>query len=314
MGSRSYNVIGAGALGGYYGACLAHAGHQVRFLLRSDYDHVRRHGFRVESPRGDLSIAEPTVYAHARDLPASDVVLVGLKTTSNHLLGELLPAATSPEGVVLMMQNGLDVERDAERVVPGATLLGGLAFLCSNKVGPGHVRHLDYGAVRLAEYRADGRPAGVTSAMEAVAADFSAAGVRVDLEDDLAIARWKKLIWNVPYNGLCVVRNCTTDVLMADAGTRALCEEIMNEVCAIAAARGCPIPPAFVRRMLDDTVAMASYKPSMKIDFDCGRPMEIEALYARPIAAARAAGVACPRIEALPAELVACDPAGERPD
>lgn len=310
MAGHSYSIIGTGALGGYYGARLARAGRTVRFLMNSDYEHVRQHGLRVDSIHGDFSLAEPEVYGRPEDMPASDVVLVGLKTTRNTLFPVLLPPVTGPDSVVLNMQNGLGIEADVARAVPGRTILGGLAFLCSNKLGPGHVKHLDYGDVRLAEYRADGGPAGITPAVDAVAADFRAAGIGVDLEPDLETARWKKLVWNVPYNGLCVVRNGTTDVVMADAPTRERAERIMREVSTIAGAVGHPIPEGFVDTMLAFTARMAPYDPSMKLDYESGRPLEIEALYARPLRAARDAGVSCPLIEELYEQLVELDPAG----
>jgi 2-dehydropantoate 2-reductase len=309
MSARSYSVIGTGALGGFYGARLAHGGNDLRFLLNSDFDHVRRHGLKVESPDGDFSIADPQAYASAAELPSSDVVMVALKTTRNYLLDELLPAATGRAATVLMMQNGLGIEADAARIVPGRTIIGGLAFLCSNKIGPGHIRHLDYGNVRLSEYRADGQAAGTTERMKEIAADFRNAGIGVSLEEDLNIARWKKLVWNIPYNGLCVARNCTTDVLMGTPATRALCEEIMNEVLAIAAAYGHHIERDFVETMLTYTDAMARYKPSMKLDHERGLPLELDAIYARPLAAARDAEVASPRIEELYAQLLELDPA-----
>ncbi|MDG2308681.1 MAG: putative 2-dehydropantoate 2-reductase [Candidatus Binatia bacterium] len=309
MAGQSYSIIGTGALGGYYGARLAHAGRTVRFLVNRDYEHVRRHGLRVDSIHGDFSLAEPEVYALPEGMPASDVVVVGLKTTRNSLLPTLLPPATSRDALVLSMQNGLGIEADVAKAVPGRTIIGGLAFLCSNKVGAGHVKHLDYGDVRLAEYRADGQPAGITPAVRAVAEDFRAAGVGVALEADLDTARWKKLVWNVPYNGLCVVRNVTTDVVMADPKTRERVEHIMLEVLAIAAARGHPIPTDFVRTMLDFTAKMAPYDPSMKLDYEGGRPLEIEALYARPLRAARDAGVSCPLTLELYEQLLQLDPA-----
>ena len=131
MSERSYTIVGTGALGGYYGARLRHGGATVRFLLHSDYDHVSAHGLRVESVHGDFSIASPEIYRLADDLPASDVVVVSLKTTANYLLPELLPAAAPPEATVLMMQNGLDIEAEAEAAAPGRTILGGLAFTVS---------------------------------------------------------------------------------------------------------------------------------------------------------------------------------------
>ncbi len=301
--SLSYTILGTGALGGYYGARLHHGGCDVRFLLHGDFEHVRRHGLRVESPYGEFSIASPQVFAHATDLPPADVVVVCLKTTQNHLLAELLPAAVGPDSAVLVMQNGLGIEASAAAIVPGHRILGGLAFLCSNKVGPGHIRHLDYGEVRLAEYRSDGAAAGVTPLVEAIALDFEGAGVPVQRDADLALARWKKLMWNVPFNGLCVLHRCTTDVLMGDPVRRHLCETLMREVQAVAAACGSIIEPAFLGMMIEYTDLMTSYSPSMKLDFESGRPLEIEAIHGNVWRAAQAAGVPCPQIEALYAAL-----------
>ncbi len=308
MGARTYTILGTGALGGYYGARLAHAGCAVRFLVHSDFDHVRRHGLRVDSIHGDFSLREPEVYARSEDLPPSDVILIGLKTTRNSLLVDLLPPAVGADSVVLNMQNGLGIEADVAKLVPGHAILGGLAFLCANKVGPGHVKHLDYGDIRLAEYRGSGQPAGITAAMEAVARDFGRAGIGVELEGDLETARWKKLVWNVPFNGLCVVHGCETDAVMANPETRDLAAAIMNEVLGIAAALGHVIDPKFVETMLEFTAKMAAYNPSMKLDFEREQPLEIEALYERPLEAARRVGFSCPHIQALHGQLVEMDP------
>jgi 2-dehydropantoate 2-reductase len=303
VGARSYAIVGTGALGGYYGARLHHAGLDVRFLLHSDYAHVRLHGLRVESKHGDFSIAHPQIYRDARDLPAADVTAVCLKTTQNDLLPALLPKPVGSDGVVLMMQNGLGIEEAAASVVPGHTVVGGLAFLCSNKLGPGHIRHLDYGDVRLGEYTPGGTPAGITPAIQAIADDLALAGIGVACEQDLVLARWMKLVWNITYNGLCVVHGCTTDVLMGDPALRAHCAAIMEEVVAAAAACGRRIDPQFVPFMLAATDRMASYKPSMKLDHERGQALEIEAIYGNPLRAARAAGADCPLIAELYDEL-----------
>jgi 2-dehydropantoate 2-reductase len=301
---RSYAIIGTGALGGYYGARLHHAGYDVHFLLHSDYEHVCAHGLSVVSKYGDFSIEKPMVHRSASDLPGCHVAAVCLKTTENHLLRDLLPPVLLPEGVALMMQNGLDIEADAACIVPDHPVLGGLAFLCSNKTGPGRIEHLDYGAVRVAEHRPDGGPAGLTPAVRAVAADLERAGVPAILEADLGLARWKKLVWNVPYNGLCAIEGCTTDVIMANACMRARCEAIMREVVAIADSQGRRIEERFVEAMLRDTDEMAPYRPSMLLDLERARPLELEAIYRRPLRAAERAGVACPEIRAVYERLV----------
>lgn len=293
---RSYAIIGTGALGGYYGARLAHAGFDVHFLLHSDFEHVKRHGLIVHSLDGDFSIRQPRVYARAEDMPACDVTVVSLKTTRNHLLPRLLPPVVKTSGgVVLCLQNGLDVEKDIAAMVGEDRVIGGLCFLCSNKVGPGHIEHSDYGRIRFGEHG----KVGITERLKSIAGDFARAGIDTELSDDLVAARWHKLVWNIPYNGLSVVLNATTDQLMSCPATRGLVERLMNEVVAGAAACGKTISPTFVQQMLNDTAKMKPYRTSMKIDADEGRPMEIETMFGNPLRAARERGVELSRIGML---------------
>jgi 2-dehydropantoate 2-reductase len=299
--TRRYAILGTGALGGFYGARLARAGFDVHFLLHSDFDHVRAHGLVVDSKDGDFVL--PTVQAY-RDMPHCDVVMVAWKTTQNHLLPALLPAVVAGDGVVVMMQNGLGSEGDAAQAVPGREILAGLCFLCSNKVGPGHIRHLDYGSVRLARYAADGGAGGTSDSMRAIAQDLRAAGIVADLSDDLALARWQKLVWNIPMSGLSVVLDTDTHALMADPHTRALAEAIMLDVVAGAQACGRTIRPDFVQKMIDMTLAMPPYQASMKIDFDRRKPMELDSIYGNPV---RAAAGAMPLVEMLYRQLAFLD-------
>jgi 2-dehydropantoate 2-reductase len=178
-----------------------------------------------------------------------------------------------------------------------------MCFVCVHKVGPGHVRHLDFGEVSLGEHTADGSPAGVTPAVAGVADDLAAAGVPVRRLDDLATGRWRKLVWNIPFNGLSVVLDAGTDDLMADPATRALARSLMAEVIGAAGACGHPVPERFADDMLRATDAMTPYAPSMKLDHDAGRPLEIGAIYGAPLAAAGAAGFAMPRTAMLAAQL-----------
>lgn len=298
--SRRYAVLGTGALGGFYGARLARAGLDVHFLVHSDFSHVREHGLVVDSKDGDFVLPKVHAYGDVHDMPKCDVVLVALKTTQNHLLPALLPQVVADGGTVVMMQNGLGSEEAAAELVPHCEILAGLCFLCSNKVGPGHIRHLDYGAVRLAKYAADRRPAGVNDNMRTLVADFGNAGIRADTSDDLVLARWQKLVWNLPMSGLSVLLDTDTRALMADPDSRALAEAIMREVVAGARARGRSIREGFVQKMIDMTVAMTPYHASMKIDFDQKKPIEVEGIYGNPL---RAAPGVMPMVEMLYREL-----------
>lgn len=308
---RSYAILGTGAVGGYYGACLQRAGLDVHFLLRSDFAHVRDHGIRVDSPKGDFSLPRVKAYARPGDMPRCDVAAVAWKTTENRFLAEALPQAVKPGGTVLVLQNGLDPERDAAPHVHGlgAEVLSGLCFLSSRKLGPGHVLHQDYGSITLAAYReaaeaGGGRQgAGVTAGMRAAADDFGKAGVEIRLHENWRAARWRKLVWNVPFNGLCSLHGLDTRALLARPHLKDLARGLMEEVLAGAALEGCALPEGFADRMMEDTEAMVPYEPSMKLDRDAGRPMELDAIYARPLAAIRKAGGAAPLMESLLADL-----------
>jgi 2-dehydropantoate 2-reductase len=297
--ARRYAILGTGALGGFYGARLARAGVEVNFLLHGDFAHVRQHGLVVESKDGDFTLPEVRAYGDVHDMPPCDVVAVALKATHNHLLPALLPPVLAEGAVVVLMQNGLGYEAEVAQAARGHEVLAGLCFLCSNKVGPGHIRHVDYGNVRLARYAADGQPAGTSEAMRAIAQDFAAAGIAADLSEDLGLARWQKLVWNVPMSGLQVVLDTNSRALMADPHTRALAEAIMHEVIAGARACGRTIRPSFVDKMLAMTLAMPPYHASLKVDFDRRQPMEVEAIYGNPVRAAQAAGAAMPLVETL---------------
>jgi len=169
----------------------------------------------------------------------------------------------------------------------------------SNRVGPGHICHLGYGSVRMAEYAPDQRPAGLSPTLDALAADFRSAGVEVVVLEDLVLARWQKLVWNIPYNGLSVVLDANTLELMSNPDSLALVEGLMREVLRGAATCGRIISGEFVRTMLDMTRAMTSYRASMKIDYDERRPMEIEAIHGEPLRRAAASGVELPLLQTL---------------
>ncbi len=307
---RSYTVVGLGAIGGYYGARLQEAGAPVRYLVRGDLDHLRTHGLRVESPRGDAQL-EIDVFDDPDQVPPSDTVVVATKTTATDQVVETVAALAQRSGpgtVVVVMQNGLEVEAPFAGAVPDGEVLGAMCFMCSNRVGPGHIVHLDHGAVTVGQHRPDGQAAGITPAVAEVLADLVAGGVAATPVEDLATGRWQKLVWNIPFNGLSVVLDAGTDQMLADPAVRARARALMDEVVAGAAACGHGFDPAFADRMMATTETMTPYKTSMKLDHEAGRALELDAIYARPTAAARAAGAPMVGVEDLLAELRRFDP------
>lgn len=296
-------VIGAGAVGGYYGAKLAAAGNDVHFLFHRDCAYVREHGLTVESVGGDIRLPRVNAYADAAAMPKCGLVIVALKVVANALLTDILPKVLAPDGMVLTLQNGLGADDAIAKIAGPDRVLGGLCFICSNKVGPGHVRHLDYGAVNLGDYAPDFGRRGVTPRLAALVELFTAAGLEAHALDDLVLGRWQKLCWNIPYNGTSVVLDSTTDRMVADPVLRPLFRALMDEVAAGAAAYGRTIPPVFLDKMEALTDKMTPYATSMMLDFQARRPMEVEAIYGEPLRLAAARGVRMPRVEALYREL-----------
>ncbi|MEO1528353.1 MAG: putative 2-dehydropantoate 2-reductase [Planctomycetota bacterium] len=293
--SLSYAIIGSGALGGLYGAMLARAGHEVHFLLRSDYDHVVQHGWKIDSHWGDFHLDNVNAHRDPDQIPACDVTLVALKTVQNHLLRDLLVAPTSGGGHVLVLQNGLGVESDSAAVVGEDRVLGGCCFLCSNKAGPGHIRHIDYGRIVFGPYRNSEHTLGLA---DRICEEMNAAGIDAQTSDDLNMVRWRKLMWNIPFNGLSVALDAATDVLVGDDAV-SLVRDIITEVHTAATACGAAINPEWIERTIETTKSMVPYDSSMRLDYLAGRPMEIESILGAPIRASKEAGVAMPKTELL---------------
>jgi len=290
----SFTILGTGALGGFYGARLLQGGAAVRFVARSDVEVMRRQGLCVDSPLGDTHHFPVEVYRADEPMPKSDVVCIALKTTQNHRLPELLAPLVRPGTLLLNLQNGLGMDEELAAAFPEARVIGGMCYLCSNKVGPGHIVHLDYGAVSFAPFDERDRPL-----LAPLMAAFAAGGVEVKELPSLAEARWRKLAWNIPFNGLSVLLDANTDELMADPDARRLAEQLMSEVLLGAAACGHAIEPEFIGALLASTERMTPYAPSMRLDYLARRELEIDYLYRRPLHAAARQGQRLPGIELL---------------
>jgi len=232
------------------------------------------------------------------------VTIVGLKTTRNHLLAELLPYPAAEGGIVLCLQNGLHSESDSAVVVGNDRVLGGCCFLCSNKVGPGHIKHIDYGRIVMGEFTpAANAASGVTDRVTRIVEDMRASNIDANATGDLWAARWRKLMWNIPFNGLSVVLNASTRELIDTPATEDLSRTMMQEVYDAAAACGRTLPLDSINATLDHTRDMVPYDSSMRLDFLAGRVMELDAIFAAPIAAASSVGATMPTVEAIHQQL-----------
>jgi 2-dehydropantoate 2-reductase len=308
-------VVGPGAVGSYYGAKLARANEEVHFLLRSDYDAVKRHGVFIHSPEGDFN-ARPKCARTPEEIGESDLVLVALKTTANEQLPKLLPPLVGPKTAVLTLQNGLGNEEELAKLFPIEQILGGLCFVCLNRTAPGVIQHMAHGLIVLGEFQRWPEPR-----THDIATMFRNAGVNCKVAENLIHAHWDKLVWNIPFNGLGVAGAAgydtlinpqstianrqslgpmlTTDKLLSDPRWENLVRELMHEVIAATGALGYNTPLEFAEKQIERTRTMGAYKASTLVDFEQGRALELESLFLEPLRQAKNAGAKVPRLESL---------------
>ena len=298
-------IIGAGAVGGYYGARLAQHGHDVHFLLRGDYAAVSAGGVTVQSCDGDFYLPPHRlhVYDDARKMPQVDLVIVAIKASSNDQYEPLIRPLLNDRTAVLTLQNGLGNEARLAELFGPQRILGGLAFVCINRIGPGVIHHMDQGLVAVGDYverSADGSDTGDARSMASGIVElFSGSRIRCRRLNSLNHGRWEKLLWNVPFNGLGAALGLTSDRLIASAEGLSLVRALMAEVMAGAAANGARLAPELADEKIELTRTMGAYKSSMQIDRELRRPMEVEAILGEPARRASRCGVQVPAMQML---------------
>lgn len=293
---RTVAVVGSGALGCYYGARLHQAGATVSFQMRSDLPAVKQRGLEVRWPKGGrVHIASPRAHARSEEIGPVDLVLVALKTTAASDYENLIRPLLGPDTVILTVQNGLGADAELARLFGAGRIVGALCFICVNRLEPGLVECFRTGSIAFGEY---GRPAGPR--VRAIADQFAAAGITTEVGDDLAQLRWRKLVWNVPFNGLAITAGgITTDRILASAEMEREVRALMGEIVQTAAALGFVLPPDIVEVNVERTRPMGAYKPSSLIDYLAGREVEVESIWGEPLRAALSAGVSTPHLQQL---------------
>lgn len=302
MEKLKYAIIGTGGIGGYYGGMLARSGCDVNFLLRSDYEYVRQNGLQVDSIRGDFHINGVKAYRSTEDMPVCDVVFVCLKTSDNGILPTILPPILGRQSRVVLIQNGIGVEREVQAMLPNVALAAGVAYVCTSKIGPGHIHHQDLGKLIIAPFTEGGNIAQNDPVIEQAVVDLRTAGVEAST-DVYGGLRWKKSVWNVPFNGLTVVLNTTTDRLVANPATTELVRDIATEVVRAANKCGYDLSETMADSTIELTRGMIPYSPSMKLDYDRHHKMEIKYLYLNAIEEAARYGVEMPLTKMLAEQL-----------
>lgn len=293
-------VVGSGAVGSYYGARLALGGHDVHFLLRSDFEQVRRRGLTIRSElQAEAHLHPVSCHESTESIGPVDLVIIALKATSNAALPDLIPPLLHDRTALLTLQNGLGNEEFLAHHFGAGRVMGGLCFVCLNRTAPGEIHHIDHGLVSLGEYSR--HPQDRTRALQA---EWQRCGAPCQLEENLLAARWRKLVWNVPFNGLAIAAD-GVDVaqILADPDLFRRAKALMAEILEAAAAVGVCIPEEFADEMIAKSRTMGSYRPSSLIDWQKGREVEIEAIWAEPLRQAEAAGKELPELAKLLEEI-----------
>ena len=296
-------VVGSGAIGCYYGAKLAAAGGDVHFLIRGDVGEIDRCGIRIRGQGQNLRVRKINHSKSTRNIGPCDLVIIAVKTTANRDLLKLIPPLLHEKTMLLTLQNGLGNEEFLAENFGAERVLGGFCFVCLNRISPGVIDCYDHWRVAIGEYKG-----GPRSRTRQVASEFKRSGVICGVVENLVLERWRKLIWNIPFNGLSVIAGgIDTEKILSVERLRAETLALMNEVIKAANKCGLPIPRGEAANQIKHTESIGAFKPSTLIDFEAGRPLEIEAIWGEPMRQAAAAGAATPRLRKLYSALKALD-------
>lgn len=292
-------IVGTGALGGWYAALLAEAGHEVHCVARADFETIRARGLTLRHKGAERSVRVASATPEAAVIGPCDLVVVTIKSTSNHALPALISPLLGPATVVVTLQNGMGNVEALARLLPADRIVAGLCFVCINRIAPALIETTLAGYVRMAA--AEGP---VNATVTTAVAVFAAAGVDCQAEPSLEAVLWKKLCWNIPFNGLAIAGGgITTDLILADPGLNDRAYRLMKEVQAAALARGHGFEDAHIKRQFVVTVGMGPYRPSSLIDFLEGRDVEVEGIWGEPLRRGTEAGIAMPETRRLLAEI-----------
>ena len=312
--SVSIAVVGANAVGCYYGVRLAEAGYDVRFLVRHNFDTVRKEGMRITSHLGDFHLESPTLARSTEELAEYGTVDWLIVALESYDLDQLLRLATpllASESRILAIVNGIGIENDIAAQMHRYGIFGGIGFIGVGQPAPGRIAHREFGALDIGHHGDD------SQAVEEAVALWTPTVVAARPADCLARARWQKMIWDVPFNGLSVAAGgATSGFILETPALNAFARRVMDEIGAIANAdledRG--LPPfddveALCERAMRLMGTTENYIPPAGVDFVRQQPLEVEALFARPARRAAELGVDAPMTDFLAALLQRLNPA-----
>lgn len=289
-------IIGAGAIGSFYGAILKRAGCTVSAVVRSEYEAIRDGGFQFESPLGDISWRPDHLYRDGDQADSKpDYVILATKVLPDSDRAALIrPWLGEGTGIVLI-QNGLDIERELAEAFPNNPIISCLAFIAVSRVAPGQIKHNAYGRLVMGRF-----PEGIDEHCSRLRDLFVEGGIDIKLTEQVVGERWLKCVWNTPFNPLSVLANgADTYTILDTPGGEQLIRDLMAEVMAVAEADGHPLPSHLPDSNIAGTRKMPAYKNSMALDYLNDRPIELDAILGNVVAIAHRLNVPVPRLETV---------------
>lgn len=297
-------VMGTGAVGGYFGAKLAAAGHDLVFLARGkQLAALRRDGLRVDSPEGALLIREARFTDDPAPCGAVDLVLFCVKSYDTEAaadaLGPLIGAATK----IVSLQNGIDNPEIIARRWGADLAFAGVVYIGAQVSEPGLIRHWSGGKIVFG-------PAGAASPEDGrgIEQAFSDANIPCALRSDIVKLQWGKLLWNAPFCAISCLARADVQQILRSAALRRLAVDCMAEVRAAALTRGIELSPSLFDETLAFSAGLGAFKPSMLQDFEAGKPLEYEALNGIVVKLLRDSGQTAPVNATFHALLAQIDP------
>lgn len=290
-------ILGTGCMGAYFGGHLAHAGEDVAFLARSTYEPIKRNGLTLEGPDGIIHVAHPQIYREAAECGPADIVLVCWKTYANRQLAECLPPLLHRDTLVLTTQNGMGNAEAAAEIVPPERVGGALCFSSFMPAAPSVFRNLGANDTRLAPMETT--TTGLAR-MEDISRLMERAGIHTSLHESLEALLWRKLVINIPFNGVSLAEGGLTGGQLATLpGAAERMRGIMEEICRAAELRGHPLPAGTADQEIARILHLENFIPSSAQDYLNGRPVEYEAIWEIPLQRALQAGAEAPRWQEL---------------
>lgn len=298
-----FAFLGAGAVGGFYGALLARQGHDVSFVARGAHlDAIRSQGLRVVGPLGDFTVRTGAESDPARIGPV-DVAVLAVKTYDNATAIPMIRPLMGPATTVLTLQNGVDSAEDVAAVVGEAATIGGATYIATAIDGPGVIRQTGtHRRVVLGEYF--GQTGGVSDRVRAIEQAMQGADIHAEAVADAREAIWEKFTYLAPFAAFTGAARLPIGPIWADDYCRALFVDAVEEVARVGRAHGIKLPDDQRRRIEEYAAKLPpSTRSSLLIDLSQGKRIEVEALQGSVVRRGRAVGVPTPIIGALYATL-----------